>query len=121
MPKRYTIPAAAVMIAAIIAWTVYLNGENGATAENRTDILAQKGIYATIVTELELDGRIVSGLAGDFGEYGLAVFEPDGGKKYTLGNVSMSEPDKPVTLYIEETSSKDGGADPGKRLSELCW
>ena len=79
MPKRMTIPAVLVVIAAIIGFSMYTGALDGSTSESREEILNQAIIGAHIVTEEEIDGYVVCGITTDSGEYGLAVFEPDDG------------------------------------------
>ncbi len=84
MPKRYTITAIVVLIAAFIGFYVYQGTMDGSDRESRSQLLSQKVVGGHIVTEAKIDKYVISGITTDAGENGMAVFKPKGGGKYDL-------------------------------------
>ncbi|MGN1098695.1 MAG: hypothetical protein ACI4SS_07350 [Clostridia bacterium] len=111
MPKRITIPAILIVIAAIIGFSLYTGALDGSTAESREEILNQKYVGSHIVTEEKIDGFVISGITTDVGEYGIAVFEPDGSKKYELQTAYLKNGVKTVI----------GKADINGTTYDLFW
>ncbi len=99
MPKRYTITAIVVLIAAFIGFYVYQGTMDGSDMESRSQLLSQKVVGGHIVTEAKIDKYVISGITTDTGENGFAVFKPKGNGKYNLEKHYLTS-GKPVTYSV---------------------
>lgn len=79
---------------------------SGATLESRKTIVAEAEDGLRILEEIRVDDYVISGVYNADGDYGFAIFKPQGKDKYELDDVQLTKADAPVAKGIMVTNEK---------------
>jgi hypothetical protein len=100
--KRYILAVAIIIILSVVFVELYLQQSkvDGSTVESRELILNRSENGVHIVSEIQIDDDIISGIIGSNNKYGLAVFKSQANGKYKFQTRVLRESGRTI---IEHT------------------